>query len=65
MGTPEAKEIYTACAMIETVNGELKMERGLKPFRPGGVSKVRCVTLWCALAYNLMHFGWQMLSTMA
>ncbi len=66
MGTPEAKEIYKQrAATIETVNGELKMERGLKPFRVRGVSKVRCVSLWCALAYNVMHFGWQMLSTMA
>jgi transposase len=65
MGTPEAKEIYKQrAATIETVNGELKMERGLKPFRVRGVSKVRCVSLWCALAYNVMHFGWQMLSTM-
>lgn len=66
MGTPEAKEIYKQRAStIETVNGELKTERGLKPFRVRGLSKVRCVSLWCALAYNIMHFGWQMISVMA
>jgi transposase len=63
MGTPEAKAIYKErAATIETVNAELKTERGLKPFRVRGSSKVRCVALWCALAYNIMHFGWQMLS---
>ncbi len=63
---PKRREIYKQrAATIETVNGELKMERGLKPFRVRGLSKVRCVSLWCALAYNVMHFGWQMLSTMA
>jgi transposase len=63
MGTPEAKAIYKERAStIETVNAELKTERGLKPFRVRGVPKVRCVALWCALAYNVMHFGWQLLS---
>jgi transposase len=63
MGTPEAKAIYKERAStIETVNAELKGERGLTPFRVRGLPKVRCVTLWCALAYNVMHFGWQMLS---
>jgi hypothetical protein len=66
MGTPEAKEIdKQRAATIETINAELKTERGLKPFRVRGLSKVRCVSLWCALAYNLMHFGWQMLSLAA
>lgn len=63
MGTPEAKTIYKRRAStVETVNAELKQERGLHPFRVRGLSKVRCVALWCALAYNVMHFGWQMLS---
>jgi transposase len=62
MKTEEAKTIYKGrAATIETVNAELKTERGLKPFRVRGLSKVRCVALWCALAYNLMHFGWQMI----
>jgi len=63
MGTDEAKTIYKSRAStIETVNGELKTVRGLKPFRVRGLSKVRCVTLWSALAYNVMHLGRQMLS---
>ena len=62
MGTPEAKAIYKGRAStIETVNAELKTERGLTPFRVRGLSKVRCVSLWCVLAYNVMHFGWQMI----
>jgi hypothetical protein len=66
MGTPEAKEIYKGRAStIETVNAELKTERGLTPFRVRGLSKVRCVSLWCALAYNVMHFGWQMIGLAA
>jgi transposase len=60
MGTPQAKAIYKERAStIETINAELKTERGLTPFRVRGVPKVRCVALWCALAYNVMHFGWQ------
>ncbi len=51
MGTPEAKAIYKERAStIETINAELKTERGLKPFRARGLCKVRCVSLWCALA---------------
>ena len=66
MGTPEAKEVYKSRAStIETVNAELKTERGLTPFRVRGLSKVRCVSLWSVLAYNLMHFGWQILGLAA
>ena len=62
MRTEEAKAIYKErAATIETVNGELKTDRGLKPFRVRGLSKVRCVAMWCALAYNIMHLGWQMI----
>jgi len=66
MGTPEAKAIYKGRAStIETINAELKTERGLTPFRVRGASKVRCVALWCALAYDVMHFGWQMIGLAA
>ena len=62
MGTSQAKAIYKErAATIETINAELKTSRGLKPFRVRGLAKVRCVALWCALAYNIMHFGWQMI----
>jgi transposase len=63
MATDEARAIYKGRAStVETVNAELKTVRGLEPFRVRGLSKVLCVSLWCVLAYNLMHFGWQMLS---
>ncbi|WP_390622261.1 IS1182 family transposase [Tautonia marina] len=66
MGTSEAKSGYKdRAATVETVNGELKSERGLTPFRVRGLPKVRCVALWCALAYNVMHFGWQMIGLAA
>jgi transposase len=63
MGTAQAKRGYKdRASTIETVNAELKTERGLEPFRVRGLSKVRCVALWSVLAYNVMHFGWQMMS---
>jgi transposase len=62
MGTPEAKQGYKdRASTIETVNAELKTDRGLEPFRVRGLSKVTCVALWSVLAYDVMHFGWQML----
>ena len=42
---------------IETINGELKTERGLGPLLVRGLRKVQCVALWSALAYNVVHFG--------
>jgi transposase len=63
MGTAEAKEgSKDRASTIETVNAELKTERGLERFRVRGLSKVRCVALWSVLAYNVMHFGWQMMA---
>jgi Transposase DDE domain len=50
---------------IETVNAELKTERGLTSFRVRGLPKVRCVALSRVLAYNVMHFGWQMFGLVA
>jgi transposase len=58
MGTPEAQEVYKErAATIETVNADLKAHRGLEQFRVRGVGKVTCVVLWCALAYNILHFA--------
>ena len=58
MGTDQAKGIYKARARtVETVNGELKAYRGLRPFLVRGLEKARCVALWCALAYNIVHLG--------
>jgi hypothetical protein len=58
MGTAEAKAIYKErSSTIETVNGDLKTWRGMGRLLVRGINKVRCVALWSALAYNLLHFG--------
>jgi transposase len=63
MGTEEAKEIYKERAStIETVNADLKTHRGLGRFLVRGIGKARCVVVWSALAYNLLHFGVQMIT---
>lgn len=58
MGSEEGKEIYKQrAATSETVNADLRSYRGLVQILVRGMVKSRCVALWCALAYNLMHFG--------
>jgi transposase len=58
MATPEAQTIYKErAATSETVNADLRTYRGLDRFLVRGLAKVRCVVLWSALAYNLMHYG--------
>jgi transposase len=58
MACEEGKEIYKErAATSETVNADLRCYRGLSQFTVRGHNKIRCVALWCALAYNLMHFG--------
>jgi transposase len=58
MGTDEAKAIYKERAStVETVNAECKTYRGLDQFLVRGIKKVKCVALWAALAYNVIHFG--------
>jgi transposase len=58
MGSTEGKEVYKQRASTsETVNADLRCHRGLMPLTVRGLKKARCVALWCALAYNLMHFG--------
>jgi transposase len=58
MGSEEGKAVYKQRgATSETVNGDLKTFRGLGPLLVRGLVKVKCVALWSALAYNLMHFG--------
>ena len=39
------------------MNADSRTYRGLTPFTVRGLNKIKCVTLWCALAYNLMHFS--------
>jgi transposase len=58
MGTPAVKQLYKQrSSTIETINGELKTERGLSRVLVRGMRKVQCVALWSALAYNAVHFG--------
>lgn len=63
MRSEEGKEIYKQrAATSETVNADLRTYRGLSQLTVRGLAKARCVALWCALAYNLMHFAAALLS---
>ena len=58
MASEEGKEIYKLrAATSETVNADLRTYRGLTQFTVRGLHKIQCVALWCALAYNILHFG--------
>ena len=58
MASAEGQEIYRQrAATSETVNADLRSYRGLTQLTVRGLAKAKCVALWCALAYNLMHFG--------
>lgn len=58
MQTPEAKEIYKLRAMYsERTNAELVDRMGLYRVAVRGQSKVKCVLLWMALAFNVIHFA--------
>jgi transposase len=63
MGTPQARELYKQRAStIETANAECKTYRGLQRLLVRGLDKVQCLALWSALAYNVVHFGRQLLA---
>jgi transposase len=63
MESEEGKKIYKQrAATSETVNAELRTYRGLAPLTVRGLNKIKCVALWCALAYNLIHFSKALLS---
>ena len=63
MSAETGKEIYRQrAATSETVNADLRTYRGLTQITVRGLKKARCVALWCALAYNLMHFGLALLA---
>jgi hypothetical protein len=58
MGKQATKQLYKQrSSTIETINGELKTERGLNRVLVRGLRKVQCAALWSALAYNVVHFG--------
>ena len=57
MRTPEAELIYKQrFPASERVNAEVQERLGLRRFAVRGTAKVRCVTLWTVLAFNLVHF---------
>lgn len=56
MRSDEGKEIYKErAATAETTNADLRCRRGLDRFLVRGSGKVLSVTLWAALAYNLLR----------
>jgi transposase len=58
MGSEPGKEIYKERASTsETANGDLRTHRGLGPMLVRGLKKAKCVALWCAMAYNIIHFA--------
>jgi transposase len=63
MASEEGQKIYQQrAATSETVNADLRTYRGLAPLTVRGLNKIKCVALWCALAYNLTHFSKAFLS---
>jgi transposase len=58
MRSAEGQAVYKERASTsETVNADVRCHRGLGPLVVRGLKKVRCVVLWSALAYTVMHFG--------
>jgi transposase len=58
MSSEQGQAVYKLrAATSETANADLKCHRGLGPLRVRGLKKIRCVALWSALAYNLLHFS--------
>jgi len=58
MSSEDGKQIYKQRGSTsETVNADLRSYRGLVQLTVRGLPKTRCVALWCALAYNVMHFA--------
>jgi transposase len=63
MASAEGQEIYKQrAATSETVNADLRSYRGLTQITVRGLNKIKCVALWCALAYNVMHFATALLT---
>jgi transposase len=64
MASDEGKKIYKQrAATSETINGDLRTHRGLTQMTVRGTDKMKCVALWCALAYNVLHFAHALLNT--
>lgn len=64
MNSPAGQAVYALRAQTsETVNADLKTHRGLRVFPVRGLARCRCIALWSALAYNLLHFAAILLSS--
>ena len=64
MSSEPGKQIYKERAQTsETINGDLRTYRGLTQMTVRGLDKMKCVALWCALAYNVLHFGTALLQS--
>ncbi len=62
MRSEEGKQIYKQrAATSETVNADLRRNRGLQQIPVRGIAKGTCVVLWCAIAYNFVHFWSELL----
>jgi len=59
MGSEAGKAVYKQrAATVETVNADLTTHRGLgRRLLVRGLGKAKCVVLWSALAYNVLHFA--------
>ena len=58
MGSEVGQQIYKErAATSETVNADLRTHRNLDRMPVRGLDKAKCIALWAALAYNVMHFG--------
>jgi transposase len=58
MSSATGQAVYRQrCSTSETINADLRTYRGLTQLTVRGLHKARCVALWCALAYNVMHFA--------
>jgi transposase len=58
MSSKEGQKVYRQRGSTsETINADLRTYRGLTQLTVRGLHKARCVALWCALAYNVMHFA--------
>jgi transposase len=58
MQTEAAKKIYRQrISASERPNAEIQERLGLRSFAVRGLRRVRCVALWTALAYNVIHYA--------
>lgn len=58
MGSEPGQTVYKQRAStVETVNADLKTHRAMGRLLVRGLEKAKCVALWSALTYNLIHFG--------